>query len=171
MNTTSITFNIDQSKKLYKKYFQFERNREFKKVSVKLLFGCYFVLIVVGVVATVDVLWIMGFISCVLTTIFLLYYFLRFQIECNKFSKELEKKALSKDKNFQFSFNSESIFYSSETINSEIKWTGIKDFAINDTDIYLYLENRELLDIISEDILGREMFEKFKSLVSKKLKK
>lgn len=171
MDTIAITFEIDQSKKRYEKYFKFERNREFKKVSITLLFGLYSLLILIGLVTKVEILWIIGVICSILTAGFLFYFFIRFQIAFYKFSKELEKKALSNDKNFQFSFNSESIRYKSENINSEIKLTIIKDFVINDNDIYLYLENRELLDIISESILGREMFEKFKSLLSEKLNK
>lgn len=63
MDTIAITFEIDQSKKRYEKYFKFERNREFKKVPIKLLFGCYVVLIVTGLVSTVYDLYIQQLIS------------------------------------------------------------------------------------------------------------
>lgn len=172
METINITFEIDRSKDLYQKYFKFERNKEFKKVPIKLLFGLYFTMIVIGVFTKVDILWIIGLISSILTIGFLFYFFIKFQIAFNNFSSELEKKVLTNanDMNFQFSFNSESIAYKSENINSEIKWTMIKGYVINDQDIYLYMENRELLDIISESILGKEMFEKFKLLLSEKIK-
>jgi hypothetical protein len=127
-------------------------------------------MIVIGVSTAVDILWIIGLISSILTIGFLFYFFIKFQIAFNNFSSELEKKVLSNEMNFQFSFNTESITYKSENMNSEIKWTMIKGYVINDQDIYLYMENRELLDIISARILGKEMFEKFKLLLSEKIK-
>ncbi|MGV3612779.1 MAG: YcxB family protein [Fluviicola sp.] len=82
--------------------------------------------------------------------------------------KELEKKAESDEKDFQFGFNSESIVYKSENVHSEIKWSMIKGYAINGEDIYLYIENRKLLDIISKQILGEKMFDHFKSILLEK---
>lgn len=171
METINITFEIDRTKDLYQKYVKFERKKEFKKVPLKLLIGLFFTLIVIGVFTEVDILWILGLISSILTIGFIFYFFIKFQIAFNKFSSQLEKKVLTNanDLNFQFSFNSEMIAYKSENINSEIKWTMIKGYAINNQDIYLYLANRELLDIISESVLGKERFEKFKLLLSKKI--
>lgn len=169
METINITFEIDRTKDLYQKYVKFERKKEFKKVPLKLLIGLFFTMVVIGVFTEVDILWILGLISSILTIGFIFYFFIKFQIAFNKFSSQLEKKVLTNDTNFQFSFNSEMIAYKSENINSEIKWTMIKGYVINDQDIYLYLANRELLDIISESLLGKEMFEKFKLLLTEKI--
>lgn len=170
LTTIDIQFEPDRSKALYKKYFKFERKREFRKVPIKLLYGLWAVLIIIGVYLQIDALWIIGFICAALTTVFLLYFFIKFQLVFNKFMKELEKRAASDDKDFQFGFNSESILYKSKNISSDIKWDTIKGYAINDNDIYLYIENRELLDIISKRILGEQMFENFKDLVLEKCK-
>jgi hypothetical protein len=169
VETINITFEIDRTKDLYQKYVKFERKKEFKKVPLKLLIGLFFTMVVIGVFTEVDILWILGLISSILTIGFIFYFFIKFQIAFNKFSSQLEKKVLTNDTNFQFSFNSEMIAYKSENINSEIKWTMIKGYVINDQDIYLYLANRELLDIISESLLGKEMFEKFKLLLTEKI--
>jgi len=126
-------------------------------------------MILVGAFTEIDILWILGLISAFLIGIFLLYFFVRFEIAFSKFSKELEKKAKSSDKNFQFSFDSETIVYKSENVNSEIKWTMVKDYQVNGKDLYLFLENRELFDIFSETIMGAEKFEKFKELVKVKM--
>lgn len=170
MNTIDITFEIDRSKELYKKYFKFERKKEFKKAPVKLLYGLWVVLIIIGVSIQIDALWIIGLISATLTTVFLLFFLIKYQIAFNKFMKELEKKAQSDDNHFQFGFNSETIVYKSENINSEIKWTAIKGYVINDEDIYLYLENRQLLDIISKRIIKEKMFDHFKDMLLEKCK-
>ncbi|WP_343635651.1 YcxB family protein [Fluviicola sp.] len=168
LNTIDITFEIDRSKELYKKYFKFERKREFKKAPVKFLYGLWAVLIIIAISLQIDALWIIGFICAVLTTVFFLYFFIKFQMAFNKFIKELEKKAGSDDKDFQFGFNSESIIYKSRNISSEIKWDMINGYIINDDDIYLYIENRELLDIISKRILEEQIFENFKSMLFEK---
>ncbi|WP_448928266.1 YcxB family protein [Fluviicola sp.] len=168
MNTIDILFEINRSKELYKKYFQFERKREFRKAPVKLLYGLWAILIISGLSTQIDALWIIGLISAALTTVFLLYFLIKFQIAFNKFMKELEKKAESDEKDFQFGFNSESIVYKSENVHSEIKWSMIKGYAINGEDIYLYIENRKLLDIISKQILGEKMFDHFKSILLEK---
>lgn len=165
MTIIDIQFEPDLSKALYKKYFKFERKREFRKVPIKLLYGLWVVLILIGVSLQIDALWIIGSICAALTTVFLLYFFIKFQLVFNKFMKELKKKAASDDKDFQFGFNSGSIIYKSRNISSEIKWDMIKGYAINDNDIYLYIENRELLDIISKRILGEEMFENFRKML------
>jgi hypothetical protein len=168
LNTIDITFETDRSKELYQKYFKFERKREFGKVPIKLLYGLCLVLIITGVFIKVDALWIIGLISAALTTVFLLYFLIKFQIAFNKFMKGLERKAQSDDKDFQFGFNSESIVYKSESMHSEIKWTTIKGYVINGEDIYLYLENRELLDIISKSIIKEKMFDDFKYMLLEK---
>jgi hypothetical protein len=165
LNTVDIQFEFDRSKALYKKYFKFERKKAFGKVPIKLLYGIWAVLLIIGISARVDALWIIGLICIASTTLFLLYFFLKFQLAFNKFIKELEKKSKSEDLNFRFGFNSESIIYQSETLYSEIKWPAIKGYVLNDEDIYLYLENRKLLDIISKRILEERMFEDFKTML------
>lgn len=165
MTTIDILFDPHRSKELYTKYFRFERKRAFEKVPIKLLYGIWGVLVITGISFRIDALWIIGLISAALTSAFLLYYVIRFQIAFNTFLKELEKKAKSGDVNFQFGFDSENMVYKSENVYSEIKWNRIKEYAINGEDIYLYLENRELLDIISKRILGETMFDRFKSIL------
>jgi hypothetical protein len=170
LNTIDVIFEIDRSKELYKKYFKFERKKEFRKTPIKLLYGLWVVLIIIGLSIQIEALWIIGLICAALTTLFLLYFFIKFQVAFSKFMKELEKKAESDDNHFQFGFNSESIVYKSENINSEIKWTAIKGYVINDEDIYLYIENRQLLDIISKRIIKEKMFDDFKDILLEKCK-
>ncbi|WP_294671280.1 YcxB family protein [uncultured Fluviicola sp.] len=170
MTTIDIQFDPHRSKELYTKYFRFERKKAFEKVPIKLLYGIWGVLVITGISLRIDALWIIGLISAALTTAFLLYYVIRFQIAFTAFLKELEKKAKSDEVNFQFGFDSESVVYKSENVYSEIKWNRIKEYAINGEDIYLYLENRELLDIISKRILGETMFDRFKTILLEKCK-
>ena len=170
METVDVIFEENRTKELYNRYFKFERRREFKKVPSGILYGICTLLILIGVLVSMDILWILGVISASLLSIFLLYFFIRFQIAFNKFSSELEKKAKTLDKDFQFAFDSESISYKSENMNSELKWTMIKNYDLNGEDLYLYLENRELLDIISEKIIGSDRFRRFKEILVEKVK-
>ena len=63
----------------------------------------------------------------------------------------------------------ESLRYVSENSNTEIKWGMIKNYMENGTDLYLFRENRVLLDIISVDIIGKKRFEKFKEILNEKV--
>lgn len=170
MEVIDIIFEEDRSKEVYNRYFKFERQRELKKVPIWLIIGICSTMVIVGILFKVDILWILGLISIAFTAVYLLLFLLRFQIVINKFWKEFEKKTKTTDKEFQFSFNSDVIKYNSENLNTEIKWPMIKSYIVNDKDIYLYIENRELFDIISEDILGQDKFAIFKTILEKKVK-
>lgn len=170
METTDITFEPEKTKERYKRYFQFERRSAFKKTPSLFIVGLSVSLIIIGVFTATDFLWILGTLSISLLGILLLYFLIRFKIAFRQYEKTFEKRASSYDQNFQFSFDYEMIIYQSENTNSEIKWALIKSYRINGKDLYLYLEHQELLDIISEEILGHEKFEKFKAILDEKIR-
>ena len=154
METREIKYDLELTKKLYNRYFKYERKLLFQKIPIKTLFGLSILLIVIGIGLGIYMYWILGLILTTITAIFLLYYYFRFNMVINKFSKDLEKKAKSGDSDFQFSFDSEFIYYTGKNMNTEIKWDMIKSYNVNENDIYLFFGNRELMDITSEEILG-----------------
>lgn len=169
MEVIDVIFEEDRSKEAFAKYFKYERQRGLKQVPILLIAIVCSSMIILGLLFKIDILWILGLVSAAVAAVYLLIYFLRFQIVINKYFNEFDKKAKTADKEFQFSFDSECIKYNSKNLNSEIKWPMIKSYFINGEDIYLYLANRELLDIISEEILGSEKFAKFKALLNEKV--
>lgn len=74
------------------------------------------------------------------------------------------------DEEILFSFDNQGIYYKSENMKSEIKWPMIKRYALDGQNIYLYLSNNELFDVISEDIIGESAFGNFKTLLEEKSK-
>lgn len=169
METAEVIFDLKRTKAIYARYFNFERSRELKKVHPRILFVVSGLLIFLGLFLEVDILWIIGSIAAVLTGVFLLFFVLRFEIAYKKYIKELERLNESSEKDFQFSFDMESLRYVSENSNTEIKWGMTKNYMENGTDLYLFGENRVLLDIISVGIIGKERFEKFKEILNEKV--
>lgn len=167
LETTNVIFDKEKAKEAYKRYFKFERERKLKKMPSQLIFGLSAVMVMVGVFFNIDSLWILGVITAAIAAISLFYFFLRFQIASSQYLKKLDKKSTQVD--FQFSFDADSILYKSEDVSTELNWTLIKAYVINDKDIYLYLADGELLDIITESILGEDKFARFKALLSEKL--
>lgn len=170
MTPIDITFNPELSKKLFKKYFAYQRKREFKKVPIVLLYSVCFLLIGIDWFADLHLLWKIGFGALILITSYILFYLLKFQLAFNRINKEIELAAKSSSTQFQFSFNSDGMTYITEHTNSQVKWELIKAFVVNGEEIYLFKENQKLLDIISPSIIGQEHFDHFKELLSSKVK-
>jgi hypothetical protein len=169
LESIEIIFDLTKVKAIYARYFNFERSRALKKVRPRLLFVVSGLLIFFGLFLEVDVLWIIGLIVAVLTGVFLTYIIIRFEMAYNAYLKEIVRHKDSSDRNFQFSFDSDTIKYVSKNMNAEMKWEMIKSFKDNGTDLYLFRDNKELLDIISETIIGEERFEKFGEMLSDKV--
>lgn len=165
MEAVEVQFNLELSQKLYKDYYIFERRRALKKTPFPILFSIGGGLIIIGLITGVSVFWVFGSImtSLVLSSLFL--FFLRYQIAFSKIDKELNKKKNLEDRNFTFSFNDEMIKYNSANTNSEIKWKVITNYEENGNVIYLFGDNNQLIDIISEEILTPVLFSKFKSIL------
>lgn len=170
MEVIDITYEEDRTQDVYSRYFKFERARELKKLPLLLIAVVCSSMFVLGLVLNINLLWIIGLIGAAITALYLLIFLIRFQLAINKYMQELEKKAQTMDKEFQFSFDSNGIKYTSENFNSEIKWPMIKSYVFNDNDIYLFLANKALLDIISEEILGKEKFEKLKGVLKEQVR-
>lgn len=105
-----------------------------------------------------------------LLAVFLLYYLLRFYAATNKFIKNLEKHNITSENLFRFGFNEEAFVRETENTKIEIKWKMVRNYEVNNGDIYLYLHEGELYDIISTSIIGQENFEKFRNLLMEKTK-
>lgn len=165
METTQVKFELNKSKDIFRKYFKSERKREIQKIPFKVLSGLAISLVLTGLFTSISPFWIFGLGLILALGLFLLYFIFRFEMASRNFLKTLEIKAESSEKDFQFSFNSDLIQYKSQNTNSEFKWSALKDYELNGGDIYLFLENRELFDIISESIIGKEKFKMFEKLL------
>lgn len=167
LETIDLIFEVEKTRELYKRYFKFQRKKEFKKIPSVTLLSISALLALIGYFVKIDLLWIIGLISASLVSIFLFYYFIRFQIAYTNYSVKLKNSYKYLDKNFQFLFDSENIVYKSKNMTSEIKWNLITDYDVNGKDLYLFMENRELFDIISEQIIGKYQFDIFKEILTK----
>lgn len=170
METTEITFNIDHSRKLFQKYFKYERKQELNRIPSRWIFIICLVLTFIGIYFSNGILIYFSLGMVLLLAIVLIIYRIKFQLFANKYQKELERKAKSKENSYRFSFNENEIIYESENTLQKLKWNIIKGYHENQGDIYLYLDHRHrhLFDIISMSIIGREKYEKFKSILSQK---
>lgn len=128
------------------------------------------ILIAAGYFWEITLLIILGAGMLLLLAVFLLYYLLRFYAATNKFIKNLEKHNITSENLFRFGFNEEAFVRETENTKIEIKWKMVRNYEVNNGDIYLYLHEGELYDIISTSIIGQENFEKFRNLLMEKTK-
>lgn len=171
METTEITFDLDLSWKLFQKYFSFERKRELSRIPSRWIFIVCLGLVFIGIYFSSGILIYFGLGMILLLATVIFIYRIRFHFFAVNYYKELVMKSTSPERNFKFSFDENEIIYESENAMQKLKWNVIKDYRENIGDIYLYIEQRQLFDIISESIIGHEKYEKFKAILAGKIKK
>lgn len=169
MEIIEVASDIDRSRRLYKKYFAFERKRSFRKNNIMAITITALIIILAGFVFAVPFLSALGAVVLCLLCSFLIVSMIRYQISCNRFLRDLGKQLLQEEKSFTFQFDDERITYESLLRKSELKWQLISGYCLHEGDIYLYTRQGQLFDIVSESILGKENFNTFRSLAESKL--
>lgn len=168
MTTIEIRHTSEQLRAIYKAYFTHERKKELTKIPyigiiiVSLLFVGF------GLLFNLHFLLYLGLISIAALIIFLLYFLAKFQKIIQKYYVEIEKNLAANGDEIHFSFDQNEMIY--QTVNSThtFAWNSIKYYEENDGDIYLFSAHRELFDIISASIIGKDAFERFKSILQEK---
>lgn len=170
MESTEVVFDLERSKKIYKKYFTYEMKRGFKSFPYLMYYGTGLVLCVIGGYFNIDFWGFLGLGMICLISLFLLFHFLKNKILFSIFLNTLEKKMIESEREFLYSFDENGLKHESKNFNQTINWEMIGCFRENDGDIYLYFTNEELHNIISVSILGQEKYEKFKQILEGKVK-
>ncbi len=164
-----IIYDKERTRQIFEKYFKYEQQRELKKLPVWLGALVCCALIASGLALKIRILWIIGCVSIGISVLYLLVFLIRFQLVRDRSLKELDQRNKSMDMAYTFYFDSNTIKYVSENHNSETKWTAIRSYSINGDDVYLYLANNELFDIISKQLLGPEKYDKFVQIIRSQL--
>lgn len=170
MESLEITYNPEESKKIFRKYFQFKQKQELKKLPIVLIFGLCILLILAGILFKVNFFWILGLIIFGCASVFFGTFIIRYRLVMIRFFKELDKQIPESDYLFVFSFDTKEISKKSQNVHNTVKWELINSFEEHENDLYLYLENGELVDIISQSVLGNDLFEKFRIILVEKAK-
>lgn len=166
-----ISYHPDLIKEEYQTYFQFQRN--------KVLLGKWYLLLVfLGVL-------ILGYglfeknnamlISGIGALFILLYVFLRVFLGAKfmykQFLKNIEKSPLITEGKYDVFFTEKAVVYKSQKMKNEIPWDKVKSFESNGNALYVHLEGNRLLDVFSEKLNGKDLFEKIKSEIGKRVRK
>lgn len=165
MKPIEITANSERTKRLYKQYFRFERKRELQKFPFTVALAPCLLFICIGLLASIDFLLVLGYISFGIVSLFILFHLAKFEIYYYRLMKFVEERS---SHNFIFSFNEDEIIYESEEGATQLKWTAIKGYTKNNTEIYIYRDQKQLIDIISKQIIKEETFNLFKDILHKK---
>lgn len=168
MESINIIFDIERSSKVYKKYFAFEFKRTIKRFPIFWITAVSAGFIIFGIVSIIDMWITLGLIILLGFVVYILYCFIRFKISENNCLKQLEQLDISSERDFVFSFDENEIKYESKNTNSKITWELIKYYTENQNDLYLFLENHQLYDIISKSTMRKEKYEKFKKILERK---
>jgi hypothetical protein len=168
MVSVELTYDPDRARMLYSKYFAFERRNEIRKVPLLSILIVGLVVISIGLITSIDIWFFLGLLMIGITALYLLYYLLKFQFASRKNKKAIEKSMLPTERKFRFSFDENGMEYETENTTQRVKWALIKYYRENQGDLYLYLENHSLFDIISESILGKLVFDQYMDMLREK---
>lgn len=171
MENLNTVINPDIMQKIIAEYYRFERKKQFKKLPIKFIFGFLGFIILIGFITNITLLMSIGLTSLAVITLFFSYVLLKFEFAKNKALASFNKKPNLTDANHQFSFNETELIYTSQLSYSIVKWEMIHDYAINGTELYLYMIDNELFDIYSPKLMGEVEFNAFKTLVIRKFQK
>ncbi len=165
MRTIEIDTDIKLNLGLFRKYYNYERKKVLTRFPYLLLFLLSTLIFLIGLILEIKISFYFGIIMSSIIVLFLLYVFISYRFYYLKFERDYKKSFILSEKQFTFSFNDKEISYTSANSNRQIKWNLIKSFEENDGDLYLYLEDKSLLDIISKSIMGKDAYKDFKEIV------
>lgn len=168
MEFIEVKFDLERSRQIFKRYLAHERKRAFKKAPSYIVLGVCLVLISSGLYFNYIFLTYIGVLLLLVLAIFLLILYMKFHTAFKKFSAKLNSVENKAAQNFKLGFDSKEIIHQYGTKGRKLSWDKIDSFEIDQKDIYLFLENRKLYDIISESIMGTSMFERFKAMLIEK---
>lgn len=165
MEFVEIVHNPETSKQVIQRFLSFERKRAFANSPLLLLSVVCLVGGIIGVAAELEFVAMLSMATLAILGGLFGLYLLRFAIQASR----LKRNYSSQDGySFKWSFDQAGMHYDSEDTKITIKWVRIASFNDNGSDIYLFTNNGDLLDIISQDIIGSPYFTKFKNeLVSR----
>lgn len=165
METVTVDFDADRALKAYRKYFDYNRQEQVKRIPLVWLMGVGAVFLVIGLFTQVS-LWlsigavVLGGAGLSAAGIWMLY-----TLKFRSFSKHFRKDASISELSFEFGFDEDGMSTKAEQVYSRVKWEIIAYYIEDDGDIYLILRNGRLHDVISEAVLGKEKYEKFRGIL------
>lgn len=171
MPTVQIIPDIDKEKALFRKYFKFEKNRKLWSSIYLWMIAAGLLLSFVAFTIDSNILLYLGAAISLICGIILVIWLIQFQQVEQNYMKKLAEEAIKNEEGWTFEFNDEKIIYQMDNARSEMQWDAIHHYTLNDGDLYLFRNKEDLLDIISQDILGEEAFMLFSALAIQKLRK
>lgn len=167
MKSIRVTFDLELAKKVYKKFFNYQQKLELKKLNLRVFLVISGILVTTGLITDIEIYIDIGFGLLLIVGLMALVYRIRMLIAYNSYIAKLEKSLTSLEQHFTFSFDENEIIHESPNMKSSVKWALIKKYQINDGDIYLFLKDDGFFDIISESIMGKELFVEFEGLMKR----
>lgn len=168
METIEITYNSKRTRRLFKKYLDYERQRQIKRLPSKWIIGFSFILVVIGVAINSLSTICFGVLIATLFIAYLVYFYYKYEAIFKNYMKAVEQRHLESESTFTFGFDSNGLSYVSPNTNQQTKWNIIGRYEVNEGDIYLFYKNDTLFDIISESIIGKEKYSKFLKILTEK---
>lgn len=168
MNTIKVEFDFERDKKIFKKYFKYEWKRGTKYYPNHIILCSAIFFLFLGYFLENFFVSFLGGIMLFLALCFWGFHFLRYQFQIKGFLNQLKN---NKKSPFVFKFDEDNIEFSSEEFNTKLKWNYIKNYEENNGDVYLFHERRELINIISELIIGKEFYKEFLMILKQKVQK
>lgn len=166
MTTVKIKHNKERAERIYGKYFRYERNKLFKEMPFFFMLLIAAGFFAIGFFGQIGFLVYMGYATLIFMVVALVFYFFRFKKALRDFLKAIEDSAAESEGEFTFGFNEEIILYQSQKFKNEVKWETINSFEENGSDIYLFTEKHRLFDIVSQEVIGEENYNKLLGFIT-----
>jgi hypothetical protein len=171
MEFVEVKFDLERSRQIFKRYLDHERKRAFKKAPSFIVLGVCLALIGSGLFFNIIFMTYIGVLLAIALAIFLLFLYMKFHKAFKNFCAKLNSVENKAAQNFKLGFDSKEILHQYGTKGRRLSWDKIEHYEIDQQDIFLFLEDRKLYDIMSESIMGKPMFERFKAMLIEKTRK
>ena len=163
-----VKADYERAKTLYKTYFKYERyNAKYDIVPLVITLIIAAVVLYFGLVNINFSLIIFSLCLFLTSFIYRMHHILRYYWNVKRFNKAIKTQHSSFD-SFIFTFDSDAMVYKLETEERKVYWTKITDIIENKRDLYLFEANKELHTIISNKILGDDLYDTFLAIAKSK---
>jgi len=168
IGSVELDFDPEFMMEVYKRHFRYEERRRWKLGPYYFMAGAFVVLIILGVLFDTPAATIWGFLLLVILFTILFPLF-SYRLRVRRYLRQLWKQRKDETTRFTVAFNEDLICYTTDTYETKIKWLDFESVEENGSETYLFREGREIFDIIVQDRIGPDLYQKFKEVAFRKI--
>lgn len=171
MEYINVKFDLENTKRLYKKHVEYMQSRNRFFSTFAWVAGCLLVIALIGIYLNSSLLAYSAGAGASIFIVAAAYNLFVFKFQKYRYFKVLEKENETKNLNFKFGFGNDGISYVKEAETINLLWNKFENYTEDGGEIYLFETKDILYDIFSESIMGAESFARFREVLTQNVKK